>query len=137
MRNIPIFALRCLRTIFALIMSVLNIPLTQVLFSGVYCVHDYNLKTHLKCSSTSQLVMILFNILGTLAFIPLMLLASLVVRSTRIRYFDACMLYIGLIETLVCRPLSVIEFTDGYHQSSRGFHSSFYKIVHGGRGDVY
>jgi hypothetical protein len=109
MQSIPIFALRCLRAIFALMMSVLNIPLAQVLFSGMYCVNHVNLRTHLNCSTSPQLLFMLFNVIGLLVFIPLMLVASLVVRafiSLNLRHFHRIYSFSFVIKFVDPSPLS-------------------------------
>jgi hypothetical protein len=83
MRSVSILALRNLRTIFALLISVLAIPVAQILSAGLHCVNGVNLRSQLICSEGLQLHLMFFNAIGLLVFIPFSLVGILVVSCTQ------------------------------------------------------
>jgi hypothetical protein len=83
METVPIPALRVLRVSFTLLMTVLNIPLTELLLTGLRCKNgvlmEFHSSTEIGCFSPIHLPIFILNLLGLLLLAPLILFGPLVV----------------------------------------------------------
>ncbi|KAI9221539.1 hypothetical protein BC828DRAFT_380693 [Blastocladiella britannica] len=82
--KIPIWSLRLLRILCSLVLTTLSIPILTTFIGGIACtgpggtLSEYNV----PCSSATTLPLVIFNVLGLVAFVPLLLLGSLVFIET-------------------------------------------------------
>ncbi|KNE69779.1 hypothetical protein AMAG_14318 [Allomyces macrogynus ATCC 38327] len=80
--KVPIAALRVLRLLFAIEMSALAIPIAQLLVSGLNCSTSTLPDFSVPCYGTAHLPLFIFDLIGILAFVPLVLIAALVFLDT-------------------------------------------------------
>ncbi|KAI9222666.1 hypothetical protein BC828DRAFT_377889 [Blastocladiella britannica] len=82
--KIPIWSLRLLRVLCSLLLTALSIPVLTLFIGGAACIgpgaslNEYGV----ACSSPSVLPLVVFNVVGLLLFIPLLLLGALVFIET-------------------------------------------------------
>ncbi|ORZ36397.1 hypothetical protein BCR44DRAFT_86635 [Catenaria anguillulae PL171] len=82
--KIPITLLRVLRMLYAVIMTILNIPLLTVLLMGLNCVGPGASLPQLgvSCTSPSHVPFLAFNAVALLLFVPMLIVGSLIFVET-------------------------------------------------------
>jgi hypothetical protein len=79
MQNVPITALKILRLIFSLMLTVGHIPISIILMGGMNCVEGVNVRTNLACSTLPQLPLLIMNVIACVTFLLMVSVGSLLV----------------------------------------------------------
>ncbi|KNE65581.1 hypothetical protein AMAG_19184 [Allomyces macrogynus ATCC 38327] len=81
--RVPIPALRLLRFLFSIQMTVLSIPIAQLLIGGLNCLGGTLLKYDVPCFAGRHLPLFVADLVGLILFVPLVAVGSLLFLDTR------------------------------------------------------